>query len=49
MKMERRCEDVIMREKCDRGGIGEGLNEPLVSNQGALCGAEVTNDSCSGD
>lgn len=48
MKMERRCENVIMREKCDRGGIRERLNEPLVDNQGALHGAELTNESCSG-
>lgn len=44
MKMERWCENVIMREKCHRGRIREGLNEPLVNNQGALHGNELRND-----
>lgn len=32
MKEDERCENVIMREKGDRGGIRDRLKEPLVNN-----------------
>lgn len=37
--------DCNYERKGDRGGIREKLNRPLVNNQGALHGAELTNDS----
>lgn len=37
--------DCNYERKGDRGGIRERLNGPLVNNQGALHGAELTNDS----
>lgn len=49
MKMEGRCENVIMRKTSDRSRIRERLNEPLVNNQGALRCAELTNEPCSRD
>lgn len=49
MKMEGRCENVIMGKTCDRGRIRERLNEPLVNNLGALRCSELTNEPCSGD
>lgn len=44
--MEGRCENVIMGERCDKGRKTERLNESFVNIQGALYGAELTNDSC---